>query len=518
MDGFNALWHAGHRSRGHRHPGRGRAAARRRGQDARRTSGARPSSARVWKWKEESGGTIIRQLKRLGASCDWSRERFTMDAGLSAGGARGLRAALRRRSDLPRRLHRQLVPALPDRALRPRGRARGARRGVRLHQVRSAHARHRAAGDQARRHRPGRAPEGQALRASTSGKTSRSRRWRAPSRVRVVADERGRSRSSAPASSRSRRATIRSTSRSGERHDLPDPHRHRLRRQDDGSRRQVRRARSLRDAASASSRTCRRSGSSTASSRTVTPSGVCYRCKTVVEPLVSKQWYVQRQAAGRAGDQGGARAGASRSSRAGGRRPTTSGWRTSATGTISRQLWWGHRIPAWYCDTDGSDPRLAHGPQRSARNAAARFARITDVLDTWFSSGLWPFSTLGWPDETPELRRRSIRPRCLVTGFDILFFWVARMAMLGLHFMERRAVPRRLHPRPRARRRGAEDVEVEGQRRSIRWRSWTSTAPTPSASRSPRSPPRAATSASARSASRATATSPTSSGTPRASC
>ena len=82
--------------------------------------------ARVWKWKEESGGTIIRQLKRLGASCDWSRLRFTHGRGPVPCGARGLRAALRRGPDLPRRPHRELVPALPDGAVRPGGRARGA--------------------------------------------------------------------------------------------------------------------------------------------------------------------------------------------------------------------------------------------------------------------------------------------------------------------------------------------------------------------------------------------------------
>ncbi len=82
--------------------------------------------ARVWKWKEESGGTIIRQLKRLGASCDWSRLALHDGRGPVAGGARGVRAPVRRGADLPRRLHRQLVPALPDGAVGPRGRARGA--------------------------------------------------------------------------------------------------------------------------------------------------------------------------------------------------------------------------------------------------------------------------------------------------------------------------------------------------------------------------------------------------------
>ena len=85
------------------------------------------------------------------------------------------------------------------------------------------------------------------------------------------------------------------------------------------------------------------------------------------------------------------------------------------------------------------------------------------MLDTWFSSALWPFSTLGWPDETPELKR-YYPTDVLVTGFDIIFFWVARMMMMGLHFMKEVPFQRRLHPRPRPRREGRQDVEVEGQR------------------------------------------------------
>jgi valyl-tRNA synthetase len=105
---------------------------------------------------------------------------------------------------------------------------------------------------------------------------------------------------------------------------------------------------------------------------------------------------------------------------------------------ISRQLWWGHRIPAWY----GPDGKLfvAESEAEAAAEAAAHYgrpvvlARDEDVLDTWFSSGLWPFSTLGWPEETPELKR-YYPGDVLVTGFDIIFFWVARMMMQGLHFM-----------------------------------------------------------------------------------
>jgi valyl-tRNA synthetase len=106
---------------------------------------------------------------------------------------------------------------------------------------------------------------------------------------------------------------------------------------------------------------------------------------------------------------------------------------------ISRQLWWGHQIPAWY----GPDGKVFVAENEGAANDAAKahykkevtLTRDEDVLDTWFSSGLWPFSTLGWPDKTPELDR-YYPTSVLVTGFDIIFFWIARMMMMGLHFMK----------------------------------------------------------------------------------
>ena len=102
---------------------------------------------------------------------------------------------------------------------------------------------------------------------------------------------------------------------------------------------------------------------------------------------------------------------------------------------ISRQLWWGHQIPAWY-DADGN-VFVAESEAAAQRQAGAgvTLTRDEDVLDTWFSSALWPFSTLGWPDETPELARHY-KTDVLVTGFDIIFFWVARMMMSGLHFKQ----------------------------------------------------------------------------------
>ncbi len=101
---------------------------------------------------------------------------------------------------------------------------------------------------------------------------------------------------------------------------------------------------------------------------------------------------------------------------------------------ISRQLWWGHQIPAWY-DARGKI-YVAESEADAQKQAGGKaLTRDTDVLDTWFSSALWPFSTLGWPDETPELKR-FYPTNVLVTGFDIIFFWVARMMMMGLHFMD----------------------------------------------------------------------------------
>src|SRR3984957_14266592 len=105
---------------------------------------------------------------------------------------------------------------------------------------------------------------------------------------------------------------------------------------------------------------------------------------------------------------------------------------------ISRQLWWGHRIPAWY-DEQGNifvarNAAAAQDAARAQHGHEVVLRQDEDVLDTWFSSGLWPFSTLGWPAKTPELAR-FYPTDVLVTGFDIIFFWVARMIMLGLKFM-----------------------------------------------------------------------------------
>jgi len=180
--------------------------------------------------------------------------------------------------------------------------------------------------------------------------------------------------------------------------------------------------------------------------------GHCHRCETIVEPYISTQWFVRMkplaEAARKVAEDDRVRFWPAR-------------WKTMyfhwidtvPDWPISRQLWWGHRIPAWYCQ-DCPDPHIdpadrpsqppygmgghpvvsATQPERCPKCGSTRFLQDTDVLDTWFSSWLWPFSTLGWPDETPDLEY-FYPTSTLVTGPDILGFWVARMIMAGLEFL-----------------------------------------------------------------------------------
>ena len=162
--------------------------------------------------------------------------------------------------------------------------------------------------------------------------------------------------------------------------------------------------------------------------------GHCYRCKTMIEPLLSKQWFVK---VGPMAEKAIAAVKDGRTRIV----PTNwdgvyHEWMTNIKDwCISRQIWWGHRIPAWYCGGCGEVIIAKETPKVCKACKSENLQQETDVLDTWFSSALWPFSTLGWPDATDELK--TFYPTSvLVTGFDILFFWVARMMMMGLHFME----------------------------------------------------------------------------------
>ena len=160
--------------------------------------------------------------------------------------------------------------------------------------------------------------------------------------------------------------------------------------------------------------------------------GHCYRCDTVIEPYLSKQWFVKIEELAK---------------------PAIDAVETDKTTfvpkrwskvyfewmynirdwCISRQLWWGHRIPVWYCQDCGEMMVLMDDPLECSKCHSKNIIQDKDVLDTWFSSALWPFSTLGWPEDTPDLEE-FYPTSLLITGFDIIFFWVARMMMMGLKF------------------------------------------------------------------------------------
>jgi valyl-tRNA synthetase len=156
----------------------------------------------------------------------------------------------------------------------------------------------------------------------------------------------------------------------------------------------------------------------------------CARSKTIIEPLVSMQWFVRMkplaEKAIEAVETGAIRFVPDD------RESVFFQWmRNIRDWCISRQLWWGHRIPAWHCRQCGGITVARVTPIVCGQCQSTEIEQDTDVLDTWFSSGLWPFSTLGWPDDTADLR--AFYPTSLmITGFDILFFWVARMIMLGI--------------------------------------------------------------------------------------
>lgn len=161
--------------------------------------------------------------------------------------------------------------------------------------------------------------------------------------------------------------------------------------------------------------------------------GHCYRCNSVVEPWVSTQWFVRMKPLAEK---------ALEAWRKDEIRFYPKHWENTYTHwlenirdwCISRQLWWGHRIPVWYDDETGEMIVSRTDPTTDPSNAGRSLRQDPDVLDTWFSSWLWPFSTLGWPDETEDLSR-FYPTSSLVTAYDIIFFWVSRMIMAGLEFM-----------------------------------------------------------------------------------
>jgi len=428
MDGYNALWmpgmdHAGIATQN--------VVERQLAEEGKRKEdlGREAFVARVWEWKEQSGGLIINQLKRLGASCDWPRERFTMDAGLS----RAVREAFVRlweegliyRGDYIVNWCPRCQTALSDLEVE-----REERDGefvyikygpLTLGTVRPE----TKLGDTALAVHPRDRRYEQYV-----GRTLDVPSVEGTIRMQVVADT--------AVDPKFGTGVIKVTPghdpvdfEIGRRHNLPvrtvigfDGRMNELAGKYAGLDRFECRRRIVED--------MRALGLIERIEPYRHAVGVCYRCKTPVEPLISKQWFVRTKPLADP---------AIKAVRDGRIRIVPRTWRRTyfvwmeniRDWCISRQLWWGHRIPVWYCDRDASmhvsRTDLADCPQ-----CGGRLRQDADVLDTWFSSGLWPFSTFGWPEATPELAV-FYPTSCLVTGFDILFFWVARMAMLGIRFM-----------------------------------------------------------------------------------
>jgi len=162
--------------------------------------------------------------------------------------------------------------------------------------------------------------------------------------------------------------------------------------------------------------------------------GHCYRCDTAIEPLLSRQWFVKMKAlAGPAME--AVRNGSMQFIPSRFEKIYLNWMENVRDWCISRQLWWGHRIPVWYCQDCGEVIVAREDPDQCRSCGSGELKQDPDVLDTWFSSALWPFSTMGWPEQTPELER-YYPTSVLVTAFDIIFFWVARMMCMGLEFMD----------------------------------------------------------------------------------
>ena len=164
--------------------------------------------------------------------------------------------------------------------------------------------------------------------------------------------------------------------------------------------------------------------------------GVCYRCHSSIEPKVSKQWFVKMEPLAKPAidcvKNGEVKFVPERFDK------TYYHWMENIKDwCISRQLWWGHRIPAWYCDDCGEVVVSKETPTVCPKCGCTHLTQDPDTLDTWFSSALWPFSTLGWPDKTPELAH-YFPTSTLVTGYDIIFFWVARMIFSSVENMHER--------------------------------------------------------------------------------
>jgi len=388
----------------------------------------------VWKWRQEYGSAIINQLKRLGASCDWQRERFTMDEGLS-------------------RAVRTVFVKLYEEGLIYRGmyitnwcpRCRTALSDLEVeHEELDGHLYHiqypladGSGGVTVATTRPETMlgdtavavhPEDERYQALTCNEVILPLMER---RIPIIRDDYV-DRSFGTGALKITPAHDPNDFEIGGRHNLPSIKVI----GDDGTmtteagrftgldRFECRKAvvRALKDLNLLVHMDDHKHGV-----------GHCYRCKSVVEPNLSRQWFVKATVLAKP---------AIEAVETGQTRIIPDVWTKTyydwmyniKDWCISRQIWWGHQIPAWTCASCDELTVAMEAPSRCTRCGHDTLVQESDVLDTWFSSALWPFSTMGWPEKT-DLLKTFYPTSVLVTGFDILFFWVARMMMMGIHFM-----------------------------------------------------------------------------------
>jgi len=390
---------------------------------------------RVWKWRAESGGQIINQLKKLGCSCDWDRERFTMDEGLS-------------------RAVRKVFTTLYDEGLIYKG----------DYIINWCPRCHTALSDLEVEHEP---TKGKLYRirypfADGSGHlvvaTTRPETMLGDSAVAVHPDDERYNNLPEQAvilpiaerkipivfDSHVEREFGTGALKVTPAHDLND---FEIGRRHDLACLNIMDENGVMNEAAGKYMgqdrfTCRENIVADLDKLGVLDGieeydhgvGCCYRCHTVVEPRLSKQWFVSISSLAKP---------AIEAVKSGEIRIHPKSWENTyfdwmyniRDWCISRQIWWGHQIPAWTCEECGEIIVADKDPDSCPKCQSKALKRESDVLDTWFSSGLWPFSTLGWPDKTPELA--TFYPTSvLITSFDILFFWVSRMIMMGLHFQK----------------------------------------------------------------------------------
>jgi len=406
-------------------------------QSSREKIGREAFVKRAWEWKEKSGGTIIRQLKRLGCSCDWSRERFTMDEGLSKAVTRVFvqlyRDGLIYKDKRLVNWDPKLLTAISDLEV--------VSREVKGHLW---HIKYPLTGDPTRfivvaTTRPETMlgdtavavhPEDERYKALVGRQVVLPLVGR---KIPVVADE--------YADPEQGSGAVKITPAHdfndfevGRRHKLPL-----INIFDERAR--------LNDAVPATYRGLDRFEARKRVVAELEAQGLMEkiepythlvphgdRSDAVIEPWLTDQWYVDAKTLAKPAIEAVERGLTVFVPR--NWEKTYFEWlRNIEPWCVSRQLWWGHQIPAWY---DAKGKVYVAESEAEAQALAGKGVKLTrdaDVLDTWFSSQLWPFSTLGWPEETSALKR-YYPTDALVTGFDIIFFWVARMMMAGLHFME----------------------------------------------------------------------------------